>query len=113
VEWSVLAGRVQLAGRDALGETVHYIPHPEREWDTRITLKGVFHEDFVRVVMEDGIPVSTRRPMIAFHIADFEAVPIRLPRLYDTLLVRGFWNPVELEPDGEGDINVYITPAFG
>lgn len=108
IEWTSLAERVQLAGQRALGETVLFWPvgAPPYEY-----VQAIVYEEFDHVTLEDGVPVTTKRRMLAVHLVDFT---IREPAQGDSFLVGiEMFQVIGVQPDGEGDAHVLLTPSFG
>jgi len=108
IEWPSLAERVQLAAQRALGETVLFWPVEAPPYEY---VEAIVYEEFDHVTLDDGVPVTTKRKMLAVHLADFT---IREPAQGDSFQIGiGVFQVIDVQPDGEGDAHVFVRPAFG
>lgn len=101
VDWPARAARVQLAGQK-IGEPYTYTPAGGAPFDRRAPAFSAAHE---QVELEDGIAVSSFRPVLSVHLADFASEPAA----GDLVAVRGVTYAVrDVQPDGEGDADLIL-----
>ncbi len=103
-EWPDLALLVQAAGQRVLGESAHFTPLVGAPLDVRVLFNSA-HEE---ITLEDGVAVSSVRPVAQAHMLDF---PQR-PSQGDGIQVRGVdYTVIDVRPDGEGDVQLILHEA--
>ena len=103
--WPELAVLIQEDCQFGLSEPCLFWPDGGSPFEIRV----IFSEAFEQVSLEDGVPTSTVRPVMAVHLADFPQPPLQ----GDGCVITRNGSPaaftvVDIQPDGEGDANLVL-----
>lgn len=99
--WQDRTDNVMIHCRDTFTTDLIYKPSV----GAQISIQGIFDDEFISVVMLDGVPVETRRPRLGIRNKDLVARPAK----GDKCIINGStYRVMEYEPDGEAGTALFL-----
>lgn len=99
--WQDMTDNVMIHCRDTFTTDLVYKPVV----GAQVSIQGIFDEAYTAVIIQDGVPIETRRPKLGIRNKDL----ILRPAKGDKCIINGSnYRVVEYEPDGEAGTALFL-----